>query len=290
MVVYADEVTLTSGTTKDSFGTAGTITLNSVARRILGIVHSGCDTTYTAAQGESGDRLQLNSSSLGIADQEFAIGPYNSSGPATNSSGQNMEQEIIPLDIKCSGNEVLSFSTAPTTTITTGHSNMVTVLYTDGMSGANNAAPVQGSYAPPQDWLAKFPLTVPARGGYVTDASQLTTTRTNLTNITVPSWVQEIIAVKCIDQKTGAITAGQSEQAVIEITSTIPNTAPIKIPTNSQGATLGTPVGTGMFDNQIPWIPIHIKGTGKNETLTPFVNLVNAVSTGNNISVGFLWR
>ena len=289
MVTYIDEVTLTSGTTKDTFGTIGTITLNSQARRILAIINSGCDTVYTTAQGYN-VRLMLNSSSLAIADQEFAVGPYVTSGPATNSSGQSMVPEVIPLDLPCAGNEILSFSTAPTTTVVTGASNMVSVMYTDGMSGLNNSAPVAGSYGPPVDWLTKFPDPVPARGGYVSDAQQLTTTRTALATINVPSWVSEIIAVKGIVLKNGAITTAQYEQVVFEVTSSIVNITPMKFPSNSDGSTLGTPVGTGMYHEAPPWIPVHIRSTGKNETIIPYVNLVNAVSTGNEVIFGVLWR
>lgn len=289
MVTFIDEVTLTSGTTKDAFGTAATITLNSQARRILGLWNSGCDTVYTTAEG-SNVTLRLNSSSLAIADQRWAVGPYITSGPATNSSGQSMVPEFIALDIPCAGNEVLSFDSALSATNTTGKSNMVSVVYTDGMSGLNGAPPVQGSYGPPDDWLSKGPDPVPARGGYVVDATQLTTARTALTTINVPSWVKEIIAVKGTVLKTGAITTGQSDQIVFEFTSTIVNTSPIKFPSNSLGATLGTPVGTGMYHDRVPWIPVHIKNTGKNETITPYVNLVGAVSTGNGASFGVMWR
>lgn len=288
-MIYSDEVTLTSGTVAGAFGTAGTVTLNSQARRILAILNSGCDTVYTTAEG-SAVILRLNSSSLGISDQRYEVGPYITSGPATNSSGQEMVPEIIPVDIPCSGNEVISLDTALTVTNTTGKSNMVSLLYTDGLPGLNGAAPVLGSYAPPTDWLSRFPNVVPNRGGYVSTASQLTTNRTALTAINIPSWATEIIAVKATDLKTGAITAGQSAQFVAELVSTIPNVSPLKIPSNSLGPTLGTPVGTGMFLQLAPWIPVHIKCTGKNETITPYVNLVAAVSTGNNVSVAAMWR
>lgn len=276
-MLYSDEVTITGGTSVDTFGTAGSITLGNQARRILGIITSACDTVYTAAQGAS-EQLQVVSSSLSIADTRFKVGPFATSGPATNSSGQGNIPEVIPLDIPCAGGEVLNFKTAPSTAVTTGRSRMVQLLYTDA------------NPAPPADWLARFPNCVPARDGFTVDAAQLTTTRTALSNITVPSWAKEIIGIKVTDIKTGAITAAQYEQIYVEITGTIPNITPNKWISNSLGATLGTPVGTGAYDSLMPYLPMWIPLSGRTETITPYVNLVGAVSTGNEVSVGLLWR
>jgi hypothetical protein len=276
MTTYIDEVTLTSGTAKDTFGTAVTFNLNSKAKRVLALIPSGCDTVYTAATGGFGAQLQVTSSSLSLADQRFLTGPYNSSGPATNSSGQGMVPDIISVDWPAAGNEAITLATAPSIALTTALSHMVGIMYCDIL--------------PPQDWLAQFPAALPCKGGYVVDAQQLTTTRTALTAINVPTWASEVTSAKGVNLKAAAITAGQSVQSFFEVTSTIPDVTPMKIVTNSEGATLGTPVGGSQYNDWMPSTPIYFQNPGGTQTITPYVNLVAAVSTGNQVLFSVEWR
>jgi hypothetical protein len=282
-MLFSDEATLTSGTTVDLFGTQLSITLLATSRRILGLINSGCDTVYTTAEG-SNVILQIVSSSLSIADTRFGVGPYITSGPATNDSGQGHIQEIIPMDIPTKGNEVIKLATALTKTNTTGKSNMVQLLYADDII----SNPTNGGVAP--DWLRSFPVVLPCKDGFETDLVQAATTRTAMTAISVPSWASAIIGGKFANLKSGAITTGQSEQSVIEITGTVPGITPNKWVTNSDGATLGTPVGNGLYHDSIPYVPMYIPLTGRTETITPYVNLVAAVTNGPAVSVSLLWR
>jgi len=276
VTTYIDELTLISGTAKDTFGTALTFNLNSKARRVLALIASGCDTIYTAATGGYGIQLQVQSSSLSLADQRFLTGPWASSGAATNSSGQGMVPDLIPVDWPAAGNEAITFATAPTVAATTGISTILGIMYCDVL--------------PPADWCGQFPLELMAKGGYVVDAQQLSIARTALAAINIPTWASEIIAARGVALKAGAITAGQSVQAYFEITSTIPDVTPMKIVTNSEGATLGTPVGTGQYNDAMPWTPIYFQNPGGTQTLTPYVDLVAAVSTGNEVLFGVEWR
>jgi hypothetical protein len=267
--------TITSGTTAATFGTGQNLTLNAKARRVIALVNSGCDTVYTTAEG-SNIILRIDSSSLGLSDQRMSVGPYITSGPATNSSGQSMAPEIFPLDWECFGNEVITLSTALTATNTTGKSNLIGLEYVDTL--------------PPADWIRAFPDQVAAKGGYVASGSQLTTTRTALTAINIPTWVSELTSMKAVSLKTAAITAGQYEQLYMEVTSSIPDITPMKIMSNSDGSTLGTPVGTGLYHEQLKYTPIYIRNVGGAQTITPYVNLTAAVSTGNAVSFGVNWR
>lgn len=122
------------------------------------------------------------------------------------------------------------------------------------------------------------------------EAEQLTTTATNLTAISIPSWVREIVSCRANDEKADAITGGQYEQGYFVVQSTIPDIAPMKIPTNSDGSTLGTPVGTGLYHDTLPWIPIYFLNPGGTQTITPQINLVAAVTTGNDVAFGVGWR
>jgi hypothetical protein len=230
---------------------------------------------YTTAEGSLG-YLRLNCADIGIVNQVWATSPYTTSGPATNSSGQCTVQDIIPLDYTVAGKNTLSFDVAPGTTVTTGRVSTVGVQYADSM--------------PPQDWCDSYPYPVGMKGAGVTSAQVLTTTRTTLGAITIPAWVNEIVACRAAFLKTGAITAGQAVSGFVDFESTIPAIAPQKIPTNALGATLGTPVGTGLYHEGIPWIPMYIKGTGQSETITPYANLRAAVSTGNSCFVSVAWR
>jgi hypothetical protein len=269
---------LTGGTTAATFGTTVNQNLNAFGRHLLAIIYSAGDTVYTTAQSPGGDTLQYSSPSLGVANQQFLVGPWNTSGPATNSSGQSMVQDLIPIEeiLPPQGNEQISFALAPNATITTGHVAQVGLMYCQDY--------------PPMYWRQQFPEPYSMRGGFEVGAQQLTTVATSLTAISIPSWVREFVACRSVIQKAGAITTGQSGQAVFNVLSTIPNVAPMTIPTNTQGATLGTPVGTGLFDDWMPWIPIYFLNPGGTQTVTPQVTLINAVSTGNQVAFGLGWR
>lgn len=279
MGTYCDFVNLSSGTTLETYGTTGTVTLSAEARYVLGIINVGADPTFTTAEG-SASLIRLNSNSLGVTNSVYVSGPYTSSGPATNSSGQGMIQEIIPLDIEAKGNEVLTFDIATTATITTARLHTIAVLYSD-------------SELPDQKWRDKFPDIVGNLGGDYRGVSQLTTTRTQIgtTGIEWPSWSSEIIGIKAGVLKTGAITAGEEVLGIVELQSTLKGTPPQYFPTNALGATLGVPVGTGLYHDSIPWIPISIKKKVlKTEIVTPFINLRTAVTTANRAWVSLAWR
>ena len=278
MTTFQDIVSTTSGTTALALGTAQNLTISKVGTRIQCIALNvvGCDTVYTTAEG-SNTILQVVSPSLQLADQRFSTGPYITSGPATNSSGQSMITDCIPVNWIAGGNEIVSFATALTATNTTGKLHNVGLMYSDDT-------------LPPRDWLADYPNPALSRGGYVSAATQTTTTRTALTGITVPTWVQEFTGLKAVDTKTGAITTGQSELGIFDITASIPNIAPMKISTNALGATLGTPVGTGLWHDEVRMLPFWFKNLGGSQTVTPNITLNNAVTTANTVSAGVYWR
>ncbi len=275
---YCKQTSITGGTTGGVFGTAVTNNLNAFGRHLLGIFYTSGDSVYTTAQSPGGNALQFQSASLGTTDQRFLTGPWNTSGPATNSSGQSMTQDIIPLEeiLAPQGNEQFQFAEAPNGTITTGHSAIASLLYCQDY--------------PPAYWRSQFPLPMAMRGGFQSESQVLTSAVVNLTALSIPSWVREIVACRSIVQKAGAITTGQYEQGYFTVLSTIPNVAPMEIPTNTQGATLGTPVGTGMYDDSMPWLPIYFLNPGGTQTITPAASLAATVSTGNDMAFGVGWR
>jgi len=275
---YVQQLLLTGGTTANTFGTTVNINLNAFARHLLAIIYSAGDSAFTTAESPGGSQLQYVSASLGVADQRFLVGPWNTSGPATNSSGQSMVQDIIPLEelLGPTGNEQVSFALAPNDTITTGHKAQIGLMYCQDY--------------PPDYWKKQFPAPMAVRGGYEVGAEQLNTTATTLTAISIPSWVREIVSCRSVVQKADAITTAEYEQGYFTVLSTIPNVAPMSIPTNTGGAALGTPVGTGMYDDWMPQIPIYFQNPGGTQTITPQINLTNTVSTGNDVAFGVGWR
>ncbi len=259
-------------------GTPTNINLNSKAKNLLALLISGGDTVITTAEGSAG-MVQIQSPSLGLADQRLLTGPYISSGPATNSSGQGMVVDILPFESNPhpQGNELIAIDAGTSGgTNTTGKAYMVCVMYCQDL--------------PPPYWRAAFPEVMSFRGGYVAEGTQTTTTATSLTAISIPSWVTEIIGARAIDTKSAAITTAQYQQGFFSLLSTIPDVAPLKIPTNTEGAALGTPVGTGQSNDWNPIIPIYIRNPGGTQTITPQINLTAAVTTGNMVSFGSYWR
>lgn len=278
-MLYSNNASISSGTTVDSFGTAVTVTLGDQARKLVGLIVAGADPTFTTAEGGA-VRVRMNSTSIpGLANQDFLSGPVTTSGPATNSSGQSGVQDTIPLDYTVGGNEDIDLDIATTTTLTTARLYEVAVLYMDE----------KGVPADIQATIGTGRI-VGAKGARTVDASQLSTTETALTAITVPSWAKEVIGCRAVVHKTGAITAGEEVGGFFRLTSTIAGIGDQEYPTNFVGATLGTPVGTGQSYDYIPWLPMHIKTTGTNQTITPSINLRTAITTANRVAFCLAWR
>jgi hypothetical protein len=278
MTTYSDAVSTTSGTAASTFGTGQNLTVAKVDSRIqfLGLTVAGVDTVITTAEG-SNIILRVDSPSLQRADQRFETGPYITSGPGTNSSGQVMNAEITPVNWTAGGNEIITFSTAVSAANTTGKLNNVCAMYSD-------------TGLPPNDWRADYPSAAPTRGGYVSTATQATVARTALTAITVPTWVQEMVAYKASALKTGAVVTAQSILGLFDLTSSIPNIAPMKFTTNGGGATLGTPVGTGYYHEELRQLPLYFENVGGSQTITPNITLNNAVTNGPSCTFGIYWR
>jgi len=275
---YERVSTVTSGTSANTFGTAVSSRVPSWARALLAITIVSVDQTTTAAQGKNGI-LRLNLSDLGISNQEFSVGPYVTSSPATNNSGQSNVVKIIPMDIQCGGNENLEIDIAPTGSSTVGTLSEIGLLYAN-----------KPEFLPPA-FMNKIGLgLLPLRGGKVESAQQLTTQRTALTGIDAPSWAKAIVGCQGLLLKNGAITAGQECLGYFQMSNTLGIT-PFSFPTSfASGGTLGTPTGTGQYANEVPYLPCFIPLPSAVQTFTPQVLLTTAVSTGNRAVASLVWR
>lgn len=268
---------IAGGVVAGTFGTAQRIELDSDAVRIIGAQIVGVDATYTTLEG-SATIMRINSSSLGLANQDFITGPIIASGPGTNSSGQPNRAELIPLDIPAKGNDKLDISFAPAGPSTVAKLYEVGLLYAD-----SNSAPV--------DWKQKFPNPLAFGGGQVSRATIGATTRTNIGDVTVPGWAKEIIAMKAVLVKSGALTTLEETIGFVDIATTIKGTDPQEWPcVTAFGAPLGTPVGTGQFLGMVPYTPMFIPLPGKDQTISPFINLRTGLTAAAQVAFAIAYR
>lgn len=269
---------LSGGTTASTYGTAVTEVIPTWAKGILGVAVVGVDETTTAAEGKS-SLMRINIKSLGISNSVYSVGPYVTSGPATNNDGQPDVIEFLPLDIACKGGEEISLDFAPAGTSTGA------VLYEVSWLLTNDPLNLPKTFK----LGAMFGKHLPFRDGNVSNAAQTTTTRTSLTAIKADP-IEAICGVKGIITKTGAITTAEEGIGIFEFdTSLVPE---LVIPTCfATGAALGTPAGGhGQYGLNVPYLPCWIPASGKSETITPYITLRTAVSTGNRVAAGIGWR
>lgn len=279
MTIHADNpaTRVSGGVVAGTFGTAQRITLGAEARRLIGFSIIGVDATYTTVEGSS-QILRINSSDLGLSNQDFITGPILGSGPGTNSFGQPAQVEIIPFDAKAGGNENIDVSVAPAGLSTVAKLYEISAIYAD-QEGA------------PMDWKARYPLTVAFGGGQVSRGTQATVARTNVGNVIVPAWAREIVGFKGMIVKSGALTTLEESLGFWEIATTIKGTDPQNWPCNvAFGAPLGTPVGSGQWLNMVPYTPLYIPMTGKNETISPFINLRTALTAAAQVAFAIAYR
>jgi hypothetical protein len=273
---FCDVVALTTGTTGAAFGTAVNLTLNDQAKYIAGIVVTGCDSVITTAEG-SQVLLRMQSQSLSKPPQVFVTGPYISSGPGTNSSGQGMVQDVIKLGWQAGPMAILTFDAALSLTNTTGKALLVQVIYLNDV--------------PNSDWWNAFPDILGASGSAYSTITQATTTRTAMTVITIPKWAKRIIGARVACHKSGAITAAQYQQFKVDMQFSQAGVQPMILVSNSEGSTLGTPVGTGEYNDWLPFLPLDIPLTGTGDcTVTPYISLTAAVTNGPQCTVELLWK
>lgn len=269
---------LTAGVTASTYGTAVSDTLPTWAKAVLGVAVIHVLPTVTAAEGKS-LKVRFNAKSIGINNAEFETGNVTTSAPATNESGYANIVDFIPLDWKCSGGESVSVDAAPLGASTAGDLVELSWLVTNDPSGLPKKfyeALVNGKC-------------MPFRSGSVVDAQQLTTVRTALTAIKIDSWAEAVVGVRLDVVKTGAITAAEEGIGVLDIDN--PFVTDFTIPACfASSATLGTPVGTGIYGNRVPYLPCYIPLSGKEETFTPYIILRTAITTDNRVSAALAWR
>jgi len=191
-------------------------------------------------------------------------------------------QEIIPLDYPALGNEVINFDISVTGATQTGTLDThIGLLYCDTM--------------PPQDWRNKFPNMVPMRGSVCNwDASA--TTAELILNVQgassdnrIPGWAREIIGIRPVCVKDGAVTAAEEMIAYIRLEGSGVTLGTSKWPTNALLPKLGTEVSSAAM-SLCPIIPAHVPLPGRDCVITAYGNMYAAVTANLNMGVGIYFR
>lgn len=269
-------------TTVDVWTSLGTVTLRTDATGIKGLLVNAGLTTATAAESTTG-QIRVSSGDIpGFSTSIYECPPRSGGSPATNNMYENFYPTWIPINIDGAVGgaritlDYASIGLAPTGTITvTAH-----VVYE--VPGGEAMGPAQLSA-----FFEPYPM---CKGGDLEAVTAVTTTNaTAITALDIPG------SAKAVRYLTCAMLPDAMESVApigyIELKSTIPGIEPQKWPLNAANEALGTPVGTGLWMPRTHGMRINIPCTGKNETITPYANVLIAGATASyTITCGVLWE
>jgi len=283
MVLYSKQVANASvGATAGTFDNVGTITLRTDAKKTLGFWVCAAPTVRTAAIETTGV-LKISSSDLGIGAQTFMCPPYDGGAPVTNIGMDACKAEFIPWVVDCKGKEqiVVDYSTnLPSSGV--AQSVVVALIYDAGKSSALGSEALK-------TWPDMAPI---AKGATTVSQATITTVAETqiVTTMTVPAWAKEIIGIKCLIIPN-LMTAGEERVGFVRFRSTIPDFEPMEIPFRSSILpALGTPVGKGVTVQDATAMGMSIPLTGNTETITAYVVLNVAITTGDGVVCTVYYR
>lgn len=108
--------------------------------------------------------------------------------------------------------------------------------------------------------------------------------------ITVPGWVEEIVAIGITISPDAILTTAQHHVGYIEISGTIPGLYPMQIPIPSIHAALaGTVVGGCVVCEEFI-LPMYIKHTSKHDATLTFTAYLNAITSLTAVTVNLYGR
>lgn len=279
MPVHADTITSTgAGGVADTFDNVGTVELRSDATKVLGIWVNAVPVTATAAEAIHG-QLRVTSSDLGVGAQIYNAPPRMGGAPATNIDFRTSLPEFIPFvysEVQGKENIVIDYSTHLQDP-TAANAVTATVVYETRGEGL------------PEELKMHWPYMAPITSGGDAEATGQVTALgpTAMTNLNIPAWAQAIIGFGQTIVPD-LMTTAEEVIGFVQYTSTIPDFEPQEWPLlMAYGAPLATPVGKGA-EAQIPfgYLGGYFPATGKNETITPSIALVAAVTTGHSVATG----
>ncbi len=282
MTLYSAAVTSTgAGGTADTFDNVGTVTLRDETTKVLGVWIVAAPVTSTAAEAIHG---QVRITMSGAFGQEtFPAPPYMGGPPATNIDFRAAVPEFIPFvhDVDGAEDVVIDYSTHVQDP-TAANAVVACVVYVAGKSD-----PGPG----PDEIMAKWPEMAPIGGGGDSQAlgQVLTVAESGIADLVIPNDASEIVGFKQAIVPD-LMTAGEEVIGFVRYRSTIGDFTPQEWPLNAFGAPLGTPVGNGAYVPSIAPMAAFVNTPRSRATVTPFVVLVAAVTTGHSVSASVFYR
>lgn len=222
----------------------------------------------------------MESKGFGVEAQLYGVGPYQGGAPGTNIGFVTHVSEWIPFVHEAKGSEkvTLKYSTH------TPDPTKACVVAASVVFEANGRAP--------DDAMKMWPHMAEIGGGGDTEAKSpvLTVAETAITDLEIPSWAKEIIGFKQMIVPD-LMTEKEPVVGFVRYRSSVKDWEPQEwLFAAAFGAALGTPVGRGAEAQIAPKMAAHMPLSGRNETITPNVVLVAAITTGHGVQSTVYYR
>ena len=275
--VIANDITV-GGTigTFDAINTRNAnLTMREGTRAVVGLTFVGVSAAQTTATAVLA-RLRVNSSDLGVVEEDFAVGEAHGGGIATQSSAWFSPAEWISVE----------WDAKP--------GNIINLLFSQaGIEPADTWA-VQAGVAhvagvmPSKEWLllAQMGGTMAHQGGAAADGGSTTTARTSLGSASIGGRFTQLVSWRGLQAQDGVPASGESGVAFCDITSGIGDFTPQEWPMSAVGPALaGTLVGGGVAGFQ-PKLPFYMTKDANSRTVEPFVTGLDTLAAANAYSYG----
>lgn len=269
-----------AGGAADTFDDVGTVTMRDDATMVLGIWIVAAPVTRTEAEAIHG---QVRITMQGVGSKVYGAPPYMGGGPGTNIGYGPVRPKFIPFVHEVTGGEDVDIAySTHVQDPTAANAVVAAVIY---VAGAR--APGKG----PADVMAHFPYAAPVAGGGDTEAvgQVLTVAESPIADLVIPNNATEIVGFEQV-LSLDLMTAGEEVIGFVRYRSSIADIEPQEWPLNAYAAALGTPVGVGgVLEESRPmatWFP----SPGSRATISPFVVLVAAVTTGHSVQATAYYR
>jgi len=282
MVLYTKIVSSASvGATAGTFDKVGDVQVRNDATKLLGFWVIAEPTVNLAAIEFTG-QLQIQSNDLSMSPQTFPCPPFMGGAPATNVGFSAHKAQFVPMVKTLKGKEVISIYFSQGVPSNATACSVVVALVYDAKTPT----------ALGTEEMASWPLMSPISSGCQISgqASITTVAETALPSITIPSWATEICGIAAYVMPN-LMTAGEEVVGSVTLRSTLTDFDSQEWPfVASIAPPLGTPVGKGAELQEMAPMAAFFPLDGKNNTITPYVKLNVAVTTGHAVFVAIYYR
>ena len=243
--------------------------------KVVGLTFVGVPAAQTTATAVLG-RLRVNSSDLGVVEEDFAVGETHGGGIATQSSAWASPAEWIAVE----------WDAKP--------GNIVNLLFSQAGIEPADTWSVQAGVAhvagimPSKEWLllAQAGATLAHQGSVAPDGGSTTTARTSLGSASVGASFTQLVSWRGTQAQDAVPTSAEPSVAFVDIASGIGDFTPQEWPMTGIGPALaGTLVGPGVAVFQ-PKLPFYMQKDKNSRTVEPFVTGLGTLSAANAYSYG----